>query len=42
MEKAEVKITPKNIVDEARDMPWKVAIEPSAWPRASTMWETCG
>ena len=23
-----VKITPKNIVDEARDMPWKVAIEP--------------
>ena len=28
MEKAEVKITPKNIVDEARDMPWKVAIEP--------------
>ena len=23
-----VKVTPKNIVDEARDMPWKVAIEP--------------
>ena len=23
-----VKVTPKNIVDEARGMPWKVAIEP--------------
>lgn len=23
-----VKITPKNIVDEARDLPWKVAVEP--------------
>ena len=23
-----VKVTPKNIVDEARDMPWKVAVEP--------------